>query len=151
MLARKDLNWSVTNARLYNEAFTGRAKVIPRCPHCLCEDHAGASCPHNPNPPVLGWFSDPRPYPNQLTQSVQPLPAPLQSGNPRIEICRNFNENRCSFARCRFQHVCLDCAGPHPALLCPRRSVLGAGTQSVRGRSVPRGRQGTPHPYFPRR
>ena len=26
MLARKDLNWSAPNARLYNEAFTGRAK-----------------------------------------------------------------------------------------------------------------------------
>ena len=69
MLARKDLNWSSTNARLYNEAFTGRAKVIPRCPHCLCEDHSGASCPHNPNPPVLGWFSDPRHLPQQASQS----------------------------------------------------------------------------------
>ena len=39
MLAKKDLNWSTPNTRLYNEAFTGRAKIIPRCPHCLCEDH----------------------------------------------------------------------------------------------------------------
>ena len=45
MLARKDLNWSATNTRLYNEAFTGRARTIPRCPHCLSEDHSGASCP----------------------------------------------------------------------------------------------------------
>ena len=29
-LARKDLNWSVTNSRLNSEAFTGRAKIIPR-------------------------------------------------------------------------------------------------------------------------
>ena len=28
-LARKDLNWSVPDSRLYNEAFTGRARVIP--------------------------------------------------------------------------------------------------------------------------
>ena len=34
-LARKDLNWSVVNSRLYSEAFTGRAKVIPRCRYCL--------------------------------------------------------------------------------------------------------------------
>eukprot|EP00731_Ephydatia_muelleri_P008707 Em0004g1045a len=33
-LARKDLNWSATNSRLYNEAFTGCAKAIPRCCHC---------------------------------------------------------------------------------------------------------------------
>ena len=40
-LARRDLNWSVPNSRLYSEAFTGRARVIPRCPHCLSEDHGG--------------------------------------------------------------------------------------------------------------
>lgn len=54
MLASKDLNWSTPNPRLYNEAFTGRARVIPRCPHCLCEDHTEATCPHNPTPPLLG-------------------------------------------------------------------------------------------------
>jgi len=31
VLARQDLNWSTTNPRLYNEAFTGRAQAIPRC------------------------------------------------------------------------------------------------------------------------
>ena len=30
-LARKNLNWSVTDPRLYNEAFTGRARCIARC------------------------------------------------------------------------------------------------------------------------
>ena len=33
MLAKKDLNWSVPNARLYSEAFTGRAKRHLPCPH----------------------------------------------------------------------------------------------------------------------
>ena len=112
-LARKDLNWSSPNARLYNEAFTGRAKTIPRCPHCLCEDHAGANCPHNPNPPVLGWF------PSQFPQPIQPLVAQPHSASQRSEVCRNFNEHRCRFARCRFQHICTDCSGPHPALWCP--------------------------------
>jgi hypothetical protein len=109
-LARKDLNWSSPNVRLYNEAFTGRAKTIPRCPHCLCEDHAGANCPDNPNPPVLGWF------PSQFPQPIQPLVAQPHSAGQRSEVCRNFNENRCRCARCRFQHICMDCIGPHPAL-----------------------------------
>ena len=34
-LARKDLNCSVTDPRLYNKAFTGRARAIARCPFCL--------------------------------------------------------------------------------------------------------------------
>lgn len=70
MLARKDLNWSMTNARLYNEAFTGRAKAIPWCPHCLGEDNAAAHCLHNPHPPVLGWIPDPRQFQPQLPQQI---------------------------------------------------------------------------------
>ena len=56
MLAAKNLNWSVPNPRLYSEAFTGRAKRHPQCPHCLSEDRSAAGCPHNPNPPMVGWF-----------------------------------------------------------------------------------------------
>ena len=53
-LARKDLNWSVTDPRLYNEAFTGRARSISRCTFCLQDNHTAAYCPHNPNRPVFG-------------------------------------------------------------------------------------------------
>ena len=62
MLARKDLNWSMPKARLYNEAFIGRAKSAPCCPHCLCEDHSGSHCPHNPSPLVVGWITDTQPF-----------------------------------------------------------------------------------------
>jgi hypothetical protein len=34
-LAMQDLNWSVTNACLYKEVFTGRACSITRCSFCL--------------------------------------------------------------------------------------------------------------------
>eukprot|EP00731_Ephydatia_muelleri_P032810 Em0024g354a len=43
-LARKYLNWSVVNSRLYSEAFTGRATVIPRCRYCLSETHDLRTC-----------------------------------------------------------------------------------------------------------
>jgi hypothetical protein len=142
MLARKDLNWSSPNARLYNEAFTGRAKTIPRCPYCLCEDHAGASCPHNPNPMMVGWFPDP----GQLTWPLPPLN--IQGGGRQQEVCRNFNENRCRFARCRFLHSCVDCSGPHPAVFCPRRTTGLPGGPPARGRTASRGRQAQAHPYF---
>ena len=58
-LARKDLNWSVSNARLYNEAFTGRARAIARCSYCLQDDHTATYCPKNPHRPPFGWFPDP--------------------------------------------------------------------------------------------
>ena len=58
-LARKDLNWSVTDPRLYNEAFTGRARAIARCIFCLQDDHVAAQCPQNPNRPIFTWCPDP--------------------------------------------------------------------------------------------
>ena len=86
MLARKDLNWSTPKARLYNEALTGCAKVIPRCPYYLCKDHAVASCPNNPNPMLVGWFLD--------TCQLVPLPnsAPhLSGGTAHKEVCQNYD------------------------------------------------------------
>ena len=44
-LARKDLNWSIPYIRHYNEAFTGRAKAIPRCSYCLQDDQPTSMCP----------------------------------------------------------------------------------------------------------
>ena len=76
-LAKKDLNWSVTDPRLYNEAFTGQAWSIARCNFCLQDDHLAANCPHNLRRPYFGWFLDPSAWP-ALLQSSQP---PSQSSH----------------------------------------------------------------------
>jgi hypothetical protein len=108
MLAKKDLNWSVPIARLYSEAFTGRAKRYPQCPHCLSEDHMAAACPHNPNPPIVGWFQGPPQF--QVGPSTpQLLSGPLPKAAGQHEVCRNFNSSRCRYTRCQFLHVCADC------------------------------------------
>ena len=116
-LARRDLNWSVTDPRLYSEAFTGRARTIPRCHYCLQDDHTAQYCPQNPDHPWSTW-----------TQEVVPsgprLPHPSGSGSaarqrPMAELCHRFNEGRCKLARCRYTHACRDCGGPHPGVSCP--------------------------------
>jgi hypothetical protein len=67
---------SVPNARLYNEAFTGHARAVPRCFFCLQEDHLAQYCPRNPNRPWFGWLGDtslqPSQYPNQQGQDEEP-------------------------------------------------------------------------------
>ena len=69
MLAKKDLNWFMPNARLYSEAFTSREKAIPRCPHCFSEGY----CPFNFNPQGnMGWPLDLK-YTGSRT--VTPLPS----------------------------------------------------------------------------
>ena len=146
MLAGKCLDWSIPNTRLYNEAFTGRARSIPRCPHCLADDHVGVSCPHNPNPPILGWFQGSAPI--QIAPASQLQSTPPKPGAPQ-EVCRSFNVNRCQSSRCRYSHVCSDCGGAHAALNCPHKQSTSTGRgPSPRSRFPPRARQQHPHPYL---
>ena len=140
-LARKDLNWSATDSRLYNEAFTGRAKSIPRCPHYLSENHVGLYCPINPNPPIVGWLPDSR----QLQPSIYASPLANRGAAARQEICRNYNDNCCRFNKSRYLHLCKECFGPHLAIACPRNHTSLVGRSTGRSRSPPnQARQGVP-------
>lgn len=122
-LALKNLNWSVPNARLYNEAFTGHAKAIPRCSYCLQEDHSAHACPRNSNRPWFGWIPDGATPPDQ-----RPASRPTQS----TECCRRYNDGRCkqTVSTCCYAHRCIECNGPHPRIHCPR-----TGPRTARPRS----------------
>ena len=125
-LARRDLNWSRTDTTLYSEAFTGRAKSIPRCEYCLQEDHTSTYCPCNPNRPMFGWFPNPVPANPQSWPSVTRTPAAQSATNRKPitdEICNNFNQGRCTgkkALRCTRTHACQICQGNHTASRCSR-------------------------------
>jgi len=109
-LAKKDLNWLTPNLCLYNEAFTGRARPIPRCSYCLQEDHSAAMCPRNPSRPP-SWNE-------AVWQSQFAMPTVPQAAS---DICRNYNDGRCRKSNCRYWHACTICQDTHPATTCPRR------------------------------
>ena len=129
-LARKDLDWSVPDPRLYNEAFTGRARAIPRCSFCLQDDHGANACPHNPNRPMYGWSAE---LPSWLAH--QALAHHSTGPSAQQEICRRFNEGRCRKAGCRYRHACSGCQEPHLLVDCPQK---GPSRAAARSRS-PRG------------
>ena len=115
-LARRSLNWSQANSRLYNEAFTGRAKAIPRCHHCLSDTHASSACLLNTGPSGAPDANNPR---QSLGQ----------------EICRAYNAGQCRFIRCRYRHVCTECSYPHPWSRCPKNLRKEGGPGRERSRS----------------
>ena len=120
-LARRDLNWSVTDTRLYNEAFMGRARAIPRCSFCLQDDQLGQECPKNPDCPWFGWFPNPPAWVPNPPAWVSPT-ATTSTGivsHQVAEICRRFNEGRCRQQRCHYTHTCKECGAQHPWLACP--------------------------------
>ena len=131
---RGSLDWGTVDAALYNEAFAGRAKVIPRCRYCLVDTHASHNCLHAPTERQASQAVDGRPGrapPRPLGQT--------QAGRPgSMEICRLFNSpggSRCRFPQCRYAHVCSKCRRPHSAAECGDRcpltsTPLGAGSRA---------------------
>ena len=55
--AMKSLEWATIDSALYNEAFTGRARSIPRCQFCLSDNHTDNDCPDRTQqgPSQSGW------------------------------------------------------------------------------------------------
>ena len=45
---QRSLDWGVLDPTLYNEAFTGRAKLIPRCCYCLADNYGTKYCAFTP-------------------------------------------------------------------------------------------------------
>lgn len=108
-------DWGVIEPSLYNEAFTGRARIKTRCAHCLEDSHQTKSCPLLP--------SEDWPRPSRRD-------APPASGVPLCGLFNSLKGNSCRFQDCRFAHICSLCRkGGHPASACQQRRRQGA-TQS---------------------
>ena len=104
-LASKDLNWSVINNRLYQEAFTGRARDIPRCTLCFEDDHMAQTCPKNPTPAYPGLYLPPPHWsgaPSQPHGAPSPH-APRSNRGPSQELCIRFNRGLCRQTTCERQ------------------------------------------------
>lgn len=139
-LARKDLNWSVMDVELFNEAFVGRVKSIPRCSICLRDDHLANGCPQNVDRqwlallPAAGQWQLPPALP------VSPAPVPHTSRpERRREVCNRYNEGRCRLPSCKYTHQCKACGGDHPRISC---TVQGQGQARCRSPRRPLPPQG---------
>lgn len=130
-LAAKSLDWSIPNQRLFQEAFTGRAKDIPRCTYCLEDDHLTAACPSNPHRPIFGWPPNVPPQyspmawsdllPPQVPNWCQPLQQATNWPNsPQRQVCLRYNNGKCKLPqdKCKHIHVCSECGGTHRRIHC---------------------------------
>ena len=126
--ATKSLEWAKIDSALYNEAFTGRARVIPRCHFCLSDSHHEYECPDKLHlgPNYLGWGlgrtnrwpaqpAGSQSYGGHVTRVSRPPYAPHPMSQ---EICQLFNRGQCKAVWCKRRHVCNHCGLPHPEVLC---------------------------------
>ena len=121
--------WSRINPSLYSICFAGAARTNTRCDLCLSLTHETRDC-------ALSGGGE-REVGARLAaiesavlslSASHPAPAPSYAGPPqRREICRSWNNNRCTYAKCKYRHVCRVCQGPRPAFDCCER-MLGPPT-----------------------
>ena len=94
--SQRSLDWANENSALYNEAFVGQAKLIVRCHHCLSDNHKFV--PNNVSEFATWPLWPPTHPPPQAFRPYMPQSA---------EVCRKFNEGRCSFPEyCKYGHSC---------------------------------------------
>ena len=131
---RGSLDWGFVDPALYNGAFAGRARQIPRCRYCLADTHASQECFHAPAEPL------PARWPSHLAVPRQPQGS---SNRPvSAEICRLFNSpggSRCHFPQCRYAHLCAKCRPPHYAAECGdrRQQPASSGIQPATSKTSP--------------
>ena len=111
------LDWGVLDSGLYNDAFTGRAKAIPRCSYCLADTHHPRDCPDAPGGKYrdAGASGEAKPTRSGLRPSSGSV------ATASVKICRLYNSpggNRCKYPNCRYAHLCQACHAPHPATEC---------------------------------
>ena len=150
MAVSRDLNWGKINATLYSIYFAGHARRLPRCKQCLSTNHPSEDCPQAPafqhllippiNMPPYGQA-----WPPQRQWQPQPPSAPdTRQRASVVELCMLFNNRagpRCTFPRCKYAHLCLNCREGHPAAHCPKRqaSHLSQSAEPYRKRPRPAG------------
>lgn len=113
-----------TDPCLYDEAFTGRARSIPRCAFCLQEDHTGQYCLTSPDHQWFGWLPSPMPaWQSTSHRAFRPQPrGQLLCPPPGVNLNRSiqeFNEGECRYTRYRYLHACKQCVTPHSRVVCP--------------------------------
>ena len=127
----------MVDAALYNEAFAGWAKIIPRCRYCLADTHSSQDCLHAPLGNSVGTSGGGH-FVEARTGRIPPRQAGQTNRPASVDLCRLFNASggsRCRFPQCRYAHVCAKCRRPHPAAECSEKRPQAAVTHAGPGSS----------------
>ena len=108
--ATSNKSWSKLDTDLYTQFFTGRAKLMSTCLSCDSTQHTHLHCPKQGRKRELG----------KLPADSASATWGKKRRQWRPDMCAQFNSlGSCSFGlKCKYKHVCGECAGSHSAKTC---------------------------------
>ena len=124
------IDWGTVDLSLISRHFAGHPPLL--CKLCGSYSHRTDLCPRATatGRGAPGKFNHPPSF-QQPMGFGQQAPAAnsqvLYDPNRKIPICMQFNENVCTFPRCKYMHICSWCGDSHSRSVCP-----------MRGRSAPK-------------
>ena len=143
MAATGHVEWLKINPSIFTVCFTSKAKRGQRCELCLSSSHSSRECT---------WAEGEGDLQSRLValesarvmarlESSRTVP----SGYEWTDICKLFNEGRCTYSTYKFRHAYIVCGGEYPAIVNPNcgqkiRSSAPGPLRVNRGRSYRRGR-----------
>ena len=118
MVSFETTNFAKINQSLYATTFLAYGGPKRKfCPDCMMADHSQEECALNPNRVA--------PAPHALEGPgggrVRAQDVNRRSRRERPGPCFAWNEERCTFVRCRYDHVCAICGGDHRKAQCKER------------------------------
>ena len=121
-------DWATIDSALYNEAFTGRARIMPRCRYCLSETHQSTDCAYAPSEETPHTHQPKIPRTTLPPSSFSRTPQDRPGSSGGVELCGLYNRtegNQCNYKFCRYAHICSKCrTGPHPAADCGKQGTI---------------------------
>jgi len=124
--------WPRVNGTLHHICFNGPRRQAPRCDLCLAAIHRTKDC----------MFRDPEQEGSSRLRALEAMVRLLSSKQtinypqafvnhpqgppirPSGEVYRAWNRQECHFWRCQHTHICSNCGGNHPAVLCRAPSQM---------------------------
>ena len=112
------VDFSKINQSLYSTTFLAYGGGRPKfCPDCMMADHAHEDCALHPNRAMPVVHMRPQEGRDRAVESGERGFEPRRK-RERPGPCYAWNEGKCSFTRCRYEHVCSHCSGEHKKAQC---------------------------------
>ena len=139
-----EVDFSRLNQSLYSTTFLAYGGRGRFCPSCSMSDHTQEECAlHLSRALPVFQLRGEAGHGHRDREWPERLPEPKRQRGASVRPCFSWNDGKCTYPQCRFDHVCSRCYGSHRKPACRER---GTGQRAQEVRKPPGNGKGDPRP-----